>query len=261
MKRILLLSALALGLNSCKKLPNYYCVNQDNIDFTEVNYSGYDKVTGLRWLIFKSNTHFNIWIDTDNMVTQNKILYSGFQLYFDEEGKKNRHTSFTFPAKTDKEFTMKDLGGSFSNDYFSLGNVNKLDKIINEIPKDAVFKKHDLIEEFNYLFDKSDIKVQLNSNDNSLTYKLQIPLEKIISSGLKEFSLGIESGVLDFELPEGMQAPNQNMATPNTTGTPGNRGNNPMSGSGLGGKQRNLSTFNQIEQPLKLWFKVNLTDI
>lgn len=260
MKRILLLSALALGLNSCKKLPNYYCVNQDNIDFTEVNYSGYDKVTGLRWLIFKDATHFNIWIDTDNMVTQNKILYSGFHIYFDDQGKRNRHTSFTFPVKTDKEFTMKDLGGSFKDDYFSLGNVNRLEKIINEIPKDAIFDKGGVKEEFNYLFDKSEIKVELSSKEESLTYKLKIPLDKIKSPEGKEFALGIESGVLNFELPEGLQAPNQNIATPNTTGTPGNRGTSVM-GSGIGGKQRNLSTFNQIEEPLKVWFKVNLTDI
>ena len=260
MKRIILLSALALGLNSCKKLPNYYCVNQNSIDFTEVNYSGYDKVTGLRWLIFKDATHFNIWIDTDNMITQNKMLYSGFNIYFDEDGKRNRHTTFHFPKKTDKTFTMKDLGGSFKNDYFSIGNANKLDKIIQELPKDATFEKHGAKEEFNYLFDKSDIKVELTSKDNALTYKLKIPLDKIISAESKVFALGIESGVLDFELPEGLQAPNQNIAMPNTNGTPGNRGTNAM-GGGLGGKQRNLSTFNQIEEPLKVWFKVNLTDI
>ncbi len=260
MKRILLLSSLILGLNSCKKLPNYYCVNQDHIDFTEVNYSGYDNVTGLRWLIFKDATHFNIWIDTDNLVTQNKILYTGFKIYFDEDGKRNRHTSFHFPAKTDKEFTMKDLGGSFKDDYFSIGQPNRLDKAINEISKDAIFSKYDAKEEFNYLFDKSDIKVELTPKAESLTYKLQIPLDKIVSADSKNFALGIESGVLNFELPEGMQAPNQNVARPNTTGSPGNRGTSIM-GSGIGAKQNNLSTFNQIEEPLKVWFKVNLTDL
>lgn len=261
MKRILLLSALILGLNSCKKLPNYYCVNQDHIDFTEVNYSGYDKTTGLRWLIFKDATHFNIWIDSDNLVTQNKVLYAGFKIYFDEEGKRNRHTFFNFPTRTEKEFTMKDLGGSFKDDYFSIGQPNRLDKAINEVPKDAIFTKHGVREEFNYLFDKSNMKVELSTKDESLTYKLKIPLEKIVSAGSKDFALGIESGSLNFELPEGMQAPNQqNVARPNTTGTPGNRGTSVM-GSGIGGKQNNLSTFNQIEEPLKLWFKVNLTDL
>lgn len=260
MKRILLLSALIMGLHSCKKLPNYYCVNQDHIDFTEVNYSGYDKVTGLRWLIFKNDTHFNIWIDTDNLVTQNKMLYTGFSLYFDEGGKRNKGTSFTFPVKTDKEFTMKDLGGTFKNDYFTIGTPDRLDKAINEIPKDAIFKKQGVNEEFNYLFDKSDIRVELISKEESLTYKLKIPLEKIKSPENKMFSLGIESGVLNFELPEGMQAPNQNVARPNTTGTPGNRGNSVM-GSGIGSKQNNLSTYNQIEEPLKVWFKVNLKDL
>ena len=260
MKRILLLSTLILGLNSCKKLPNYYCVNQDHIDFTEVNYSGYDKVTGLRWLIFKDATHFNLWIDTDNLITQNKMLYTGFKIYFDEDGKRNRHTSFYFPAKTEKEFTMKDLGGSFKDDYFSIGQPNRLDKAVTEISKDAVFSKYESKEEFNYLFDKSDIKVELTPKEESLTYKLKIPLEKIVSADSKHFALGIESGVLNFELPEGMQAPNQNVARPNTTGSPGNRGTSVM-GSGIGGKQNNLSTFNQIEEPLKVWFKVNLTDL
>lgn len=260
MKRILLLSTLILGLNSCKTLPDYYCVNQDHIDFTEVNYSGYDKVTGLRWLIFKDATHFNIWIDTDNLVTQNKMLYTGFSLYFDEDGKRNRHTSFNFPTKTEKVFTMKDLGGAFKDDYFSIGKADRLDKAINEIPKDAIFDKQGVKNEFNYLFDKSDIKVELTSKEESLTYKLKIPLEKIVSADSKMFALGIESGVLDFELPEGMQAPNQNVARPNTTGTPGNRGTSVM-GGGMGARQNNLSTYNQIEEPLKVWFKVNLRDL
>ncbi|MGB0869441.1 MAG: hypothetical protein ACPG6V_02620 [Flavobacteriales bacterium] len=264
MKKLIILSMTLFGLLACKKLPNYYCVNKENIDFSEVNYSGYDAKTGFRWLIFKDKTHFNIWLDTDNVVTQNKLLYTGFTLFFDEEGKKQKKVGVNFPIKTEKTFTMKDFKSHFNNDHFSINTTNELAKIINQLPKEGFYLNNGEKEEFNYLFDKKGYEIELADKNESLTYRLRIPLSKIIvNPETKSFTLGIESGVLDFELPDGMQAPNQNTAIPNTSGIPGNRGGNSpgVMGGGVAGKQRNLATFNQIEEPIRLWFKVNLTDI
>ncbi|MGB0883489.1 MAG: hypothetical protein ACPGTG_02105 [Flavobacteriales bacterium] len=255
-----LLFLTLFSLISCSKLPTYHCLNKSQIDFSEPTYSGYNARFGFRWMLFQEADTFSLWIDSDLPLSQKKILYSGFKLYFDAEGKKNKTHYVHFPFATERTFTMKDFDSSFKNDHFSVSKNKGLDADIQKINKEMEVVLGDKTENLNYLYDQADINIKLEHQDGRLMYKLQIPMSKFGLTGLSKFSLGIESGALDFDVPDDLKDPGgmpRNTAMPNVNGTRGN----PVTGTGPTGQQRQLSTFNQIEEPIRFWMEINLNQL
>ncbi|MCT4665973.1 MAG: hypothetical protein N4A45_12160 [Flavobacteriales bacterium] len=242
---------LVIGFVSCTKMPVYYCLDKKNIDFSDVNYSGYDKAHSLRWLIFEDQENLHLWLDTDNPITIRKILYGGMKIYFDQEAKKGKSRKIIFPMETPKKFTQEDFGEKVQE--VKLGSKGFYATMIDNVPKIARFVTDSTDTEYNYLYEAKPAKIELGTKGRLLEYKVTIPKKSIAIEHTKAFSIGMETGKLDIEYPDD--------ATTNPAGTSPVNNQAPVVGGGLNNRQSNLRTYSDMEAPMKVWFKVERTEL
>jgi hypothetical protein len=251
MKKMVVIAGAILALASCAKLPTYYSLHDKEINFEEVNYSGYDKDSGLRWLIFHTDSSSVIWLDSRNPVSIRKILYSGFKVHIDPEGKKNKAFTLEFPLKTERTFTLEDFKEKDLE--IKLGDKGIYERRITEVPKMARYKvDNKLVSEYNYLYEENPSKLILDTEGLNIIYKIELPHSKYGIKDFEKFSVGFESGALNLEYPDDATT-NSMPNSPNPT--------SPVVGGGIGRSQQNLRSYSQIEAPIKYWFKVEKTSL
>ena len=188
--KTLLLSIFTGPLISCSGLPEYRVAKEQEYD-AENGYSGYDKESGLRWLINYNETHVVVHMDTDDPATVFKILNSGLTIYFDPI--KPRGTSYYLKYPRSRELILeKEIasGADPVRQFSSMDTEELLDLIDNEV----IFMADDG-KDYLTVGQEGDVEVNIELNGQGrLYFYAEIPHARLGLEQRKEGERGLFMG-------------------------------------------------------------------
>ena len=256
LKISIFVSILALVFTSCNKGPIYKSVAESKMQ-KEIQYIGFDNSSAIRYAISNDKEFLYIRLEALSRSSVLKIIQSGFYIYVDTLGKKDKTMWLNFPiGHTDKVFDAKLFREGAKENAAEAGKI-ELESKIRDVSLSAVFVAYENEEEVIDDIEKG-FAFHLESGEyGSLIYYAAIRLDKIKKGGfddLDNINIGIISGA--FKKP--------NLAG---SGGGGRRNNRSSRYSGMNrvpqAKQSNVDPQKMREmymmsQPINFWINVQL---
>ena len=261
MKQIIVILLLSIGVFSCSSLPKYESkiLSDNNKDDT---FRYYDEEGKIRYDVYNDDDNIYIRIATSDYSAQTKILKSGFNIWVDQKGKKNKDAGIVYPQKQDvskKSSRKKDtsLTQEKSN------NQDKQKMLLERLHKQyeksekimSIIGLGDVvdIEDINLEFEQYDITASINFDEyGELQYEAIIPIKYIFTDKKDDngvYSVGIVSGKIDIG--------NSMRTQRDGKGKGGGRG---MGGGRPGGRKPSVgkSQMSGLSTPIDIWFSVKI---
>jgi hypothetical protein len=190
MKRLFFLAFIILG--GCASLNKVESTVETNNKSNEYNYS--DPDSKIRYQISNDQSYLHIKLNTDEFPTVMKILRSGLKICFDVKGKKNDKEYFQYPLAQNQQFSQRDRskqGTGQQGQPRQQGQQGQFDlnKLVAQIPHEAIFSRNGETERILLSPTSSDIKVSIRAmNNDEIIYDAFIPLSRISKEGLSSLS-------------------------------------------------------------------------
>ncbi|MEI6696090.1 MAG: hypothetical protein WCO13_08485 [Bacteroidota bacterium] len=258
---------LLILLSSCTTIESLSSISESTE--TKSDYRFYNAENKIRYQITNDNTYLKIRLNTIDASTIMKILRTGFNFYFDVNGKKDLKVYFQYPqARNFQSANFPEQHTAFN------GKPREFDlkSSLVQAGKMGVFVKQDKTEQISVFSSDAEIKVKIETINNSeITYELTIPFSKISSNGiasLANLSIGIVSGKMDMH-PKGEPKSSDSMDGETSSGMQGGGNPDGMQGNGRsggmhqggmqGGGRREGIYNSAMNAAIEFWFKVELT--
>lgn len=196
LKFSILVSFLIIVFASCNKGPIYKSVAEEKMQ-KETQYIGFDDRSALRYGISNDKEYLYIRIEALSRPSVLKIIQSGFYIYIDTLGKREKTMWFNFPVgHTDQVFNAKLFREGAKENAAEVGKI-ELESQIQDIGKSALFVANEIEEVIDNDLEKG-FAFHLKSGEyGSLIYYAAIRLDKIKDGGydaLNNINIGIVSG-------------------------------------------------------------------
>ncbi|HAG16637.1 MAG TPA: hypothetical protein DCG69_08965 [Bacteroidales bacterium] len=249
---------LLIFLSSCNKAPIYKAVAEDKMK-KEIQYIGFDNQSAIRYAISNDQEFLYIRLEALSKPAVLKIIQSGFYIYFDTIGKKDKNMWLNFPiGKSDGLFQAK-LFKEVDKENAAITGKIELESQLKEVGKLAAFGANETEEMVENDLDKG-FAFRLESGEyGSLSYYAAIRLDKIKKGGyhsIDKLNIGIISGAFK---------------KPNLGGSAGGGGGGGRGGGNYGGMSRVPQPQNQsnmdpermrdmylMSQPITFWVNVQI---
>lgn len=189
-------SMLVLVFTSCNKGPIYKSVAESKMQ-KEIQYIGFDNSSAIRYAISNDEEFLYVRLEALSRPSVLKIIQSGFYIYVDTLGKREKTMWFNFPTgKTDKVFDAKLFREGVKENAAEAGKI-ELESKIRDIGEQALFGANNVVEEVVNDRDKG-LAFNIKPGEyGSLFYYAAIRLDKIKKGGfdnLDNINIGIVSG-------------------------------------------------------------------
>ncbi len=190
---ILFISLISI---SCGRGPVYKSVSENKMK-NEIQYIGFDSQSAIRYAISNDKEFLYIRLEALSRPSVLKIIQSGFYIYIDTLGKKNKSTYFNFPiGQTDQLFQAK-LFEENKMEHAAISGKIALESQINDVALVADFvsneKKESVVSDI-----EKGFAFNIKSGEyGSLSYYAAIRLDKIKKGGfstIDNLNIGIVSG-------------------------------------------------------------------
>ena len=196
LKFSLFVSILALVFTSCNKGPIYKSVAESKMQ-KEIQYIGFDNSSAIRYAISNDKEFLYIRLEALSRPSVLKIIQSGFYIYVDTLGKREKTMWFNFPSGNTKEvFNAKLFREGVKENAAEAGKI-ELESQIKDIDKSAFFVANE-VEEAVVNDLEQGFSFSIESGEyGSLFYYAAIRLDKIKKGGfddLDNINIGIISG-------------------------------------------------------------------
>jgi protease II len=216
-----------------------------------------DKDNKLGYTITKDNSHLYVTINTQDKITQLKMMRNGVTIFFDDEGKKNKHLSVEYPiAKENQTRDIEKIKKTREN-----GNQQEiLQKMLASLGNDIKIIENEEERIINKELNNERISVDHKISPEGLSYTLKVPLSYVQSqSETKSIGLSIQ----------GMKRPN----TINGMTSAGGRPSGAMRGGGMrgGGKpggmgkrpggrgaKPDMDQIKALQSDIEIWIPIEL---
>lgn len=215
---------------------------------TKPEYRMSDPSSKLRFHLTNDQEYIYVYLNTNDPVTNRKIMETGLRVYFDDKGKRNTDCYVEYPMITRAEMDKE-----------TADQEPDLRKLLKKVSDDAAYKRSEgSPQRFDVLLSKTNVKVSLSVKDSTeLDYELKMPLDWINPAGLEaldKLSFGIKSG--SFDIPVKFEI----RASSTQTGTIGN--NNTMPGMS-GNRTTNTDRQQRPDpigygSPVEFWYAIEL---
>lgn len=255
LKFSILVSFLVVIFTSCNKGPVYKSVAESKMQ-KETQYIGFDERSAIRYAISNDKEFLYIRLEALSRPSVLKIIQSGFFIYIDTLGKREKSMWFNFPAgNTDKVFNAKLFREGKRENAAEVGKI-ELESQIRDIGEDALFVANEVEEDVVNDLNKG-FAFNLKSGEyGSLVYYAAIRLDKIKKGGfdaLDNINIGIISGAF--------KKPNLAGSGGGRRGRGGRGGMNPVPQAQQ--QQSNVDPKKMREmyimsQPINFWINVEL---
>lgn len=196
LKFSILVSFLVVIFTSCNKGPIYKSVAEYKMQ-KEIQYIGFDQRSAIRYAISNDKEFLYIRLEALSRPSVLKIIQSGFYIYIDTLGKKDKTMWLNFPTgNTDNVFDAKLFREGAKENAAEVGKI-KLESQIQDVGKSALFVANEVSEDVLNDLDEG-FAFHLKSGEyGSLVYYAAIRLDRIKKDGLKNLdniNIGIISG-------------------------------------------------------------------
>ncbi|MFZ4401103.1 MAG: hypothetical protein ACOYO1_13785 [Bacteroidales bacterium] len=248
---------------SCTSLETFTSLTEG----TEIknDYRFYDTASKIRYQITNDDKNLFIRLNTVEKATIMKMLRSGFNFYFDVNGKKQKSVYFQYPIAHNTQLSVphekQDLPKAQRPDM-------DIKSMIVQASKMGIWVSNGKTEQISVLSKEAEISVNIEAlNNTEITYELTIPLDKISANGitsLTNLSIGIVSGKLSmpsFGKGRGVDSQEED----GSVGMQGGRDHGGMPGGGrqhdgMQGEGRpDGNDVSAMTTPVEFWFKLNFT--
>lgn len=223
-------SLLLLILTGCSSLQLTSSIPEEELKQNQ--FSQYDPDSNIQYMVSNDQKNIHIKFKTADQSSIMKIMKQGTHIYFDTEGKKKKKIYLEYPlaqAGSDKR----------PNQNQNMGERTRPDmnKMIETLPKEAIFTKHDESELIQFSLIETDIKPSLRlSGESEITYELIIPFHRLAEGGLasiEKLSVGIVTQSPNMQSQGGGQG---GAGMGGRGGQGGQRGGMGGPGGGMGGR-------------------------
>lgn len=255
--KVLLFVLMALPLASCKSSLPAYQVSQfeSKTNVTE----NYDEDAKLGYTVSKDSENLYVHLNSFDTATQLKILKNGVRLYFDDKGKKAKHTFVHYPVIKNNESVRPDFE-SLKED-----KITFLQNLISGLGDEMHLAKHEDVNYINRELNTQGITVDLDMVDETLNYRLKLPLSFLETQENQLPALGI--AIAGIERPSSAQGGGRPMGV--SGGRPAGGGGGRPSGVGGGrpsggGRGRPSGTtaqngpFEGMGSDIAIWFQLDI---
>jgi hypothetical protein len=196
LKFSILVSFLLIVFASCNKGPIYKSVAEEKMQ-KETQYIGFDERSGLRYGISNDKEYLYVRIEALSRPSVLKIIQSGFYIYIDTLGKRDKTIWFNYPiGHTDQVFNAKLFREGAKENAAEVGKI-ELESQIQDVGKSALFVTNEIEEVVDNDLENG-FAFHLKSGEyGSLIYYAAIRWDKITDGGydaLKNINIGIVSG-------------------------------------------------------------------
>ncbi|MDA3905712.1 MAG: hypothetical protein PF484_06520 [Bacteroidales bacterium] len=191
---IFLFSVLVFA--ACSRGPVYKSVAESKMK-SEIQYIGFDNNSAIRYAISNDKEFLYIRLEALSRPSVLKIIQSGFYIYIDTLGKKNRDMWFNYPiGKTDQLFQAK-LFSKEEKENDAVAGKLELESQIKDVDKFALFVANEKEEPAENDLEKGFAFHLIPGEYGSLNYYAAIRLDKIKKGGFEaidNLNIGIISG-------------------------------------------------------------------
>ncbi|MCD6179164.1 MAG: hypothetical protein J7K39_04615 [Bacteroidales bacterium] len=196
LKLSVIVSLFVVVFTSCNKGPIYKSVAEDKMQ-KEIQYIGFDNQSAIRYAISNDKEFLYVRLEALSRPSVLKIIQSGFYIYIDTLGKREKNIWLNFPlGHTDQVFSAKLFRKTVKENAAEVGKI-ELESQIKDVGKAAIFGVNETEEELVSDLEKG-FAFHLESGEyGSLAYYAAIRLDKIKKGGfdaLDNLSIGIISG-------------------------------------------------------------------
>ncbi len=252
----ILVSFLVVIFTSCNKGPIYKSVAESKMQ-KETQYIGFDERSAIRYAISNDEEFLYVRLEALSRPSVLKIIQSGFYIYIDTLGKREKTMWLNFPTGNTKEVFNAKLFREGAKENAAEAGKLELESQIKDIDRSAFFVANEVEEALVNDLDQG-FAFNIESGEyGSLSYYAAIRLDKIKKGGfddLDNFNIGIVSGAFK---------------RPNVSGGGGGRRSSGRSNrySGMNRvpqtQQSNVDPQKMREmylmsQPINFWIKVQL---
>jgi len=189
-------SIIVLLSFSCGRGPYYKSVDEDKMQ-SEIKYIGFDTHSAIRYAISNDNEFLYIRMEALSRPSVLKIVQSGFYIYIDTLGKKNKDMWFNYPiGETDQLFQAKLFSKGEKENAAVAGKI-ELESQIKDVSKFALFVANNNEESAENDIEKGFSFHLMPGEYGSLFYYAAIRLDKIKKGGfdaIDKLNIGIISG-------------------------------------------------------------------
>jgi len=196
LKFSIVFSIIALISFSCGNSPIYKSVSEDKMK-SEIQYIGFDNQSAIRYAISNDQEFLYIRLEALSRPSVLKIVQSGFYIYIDTLGKKNKDMWFNYPiGKTDQLFQAK-LFSKEEKENAAIAGKIELESQIKDVGKFALYVANLKEESAENDLEKGFAFHLMPGEYGSLNYYAAIRLDKIKKGGyeaIDKLDIGIISG-------------------------------------------------------------------
>ena len=189
-------SIIAFLFLACGRGPIYKSVAEEKMK-SEIQYIGFDNQSIIRYAISNDKEFLYIRLEAMSRPTVLKVIQSGFYLYIDTLGKRNKVMYFNYPiGNTDQLFQAKLFEENKNKNAAEIGKL-KLESQIKDVRQDALFVANQVEESVVNDIEKGFAFKIVSGKYGSLNYYAAIKLDRIKKGGfesLDRFTIGIISG-------------------------------------------------------------------
>lgn len=234
-------------------------------------FSQYDPDSNIQYMVSNDKDNLHIKFKTADQSSIMKIMRQGTHIYFDTLGKKKKNVYLEYPLTQAGSGKRPDRNQN-------MGEKTRpdIDEMLETLPKEAVFTRHDESELIQFSLIETDIKPSLrHSGQSEITYELIIPFHRLAEGGLAsidKLSVGIVTQSPNMQSPGGGQG-GTGMGGRGAQGGQGGGMGGPGggSGSGMGGPGGGMGggmggqgsggpggTDQNMDSGIDIWFMLDL---
>ncbi|WP_369049078.1 hypothetical protein [Tenacibaculum sp. UWU-22] len=207
----------------------------------------YDADNKLGYTITKDNSHMYVTVNTQDKVTQLKMMRNGVTIFFDNEGEKNKHLSVQYPiAKENQTLDIEKIKKMREN-----GNRQEiLQKMMASLGADIKVTENKEERIINKELNSEGISVTHKAAIEGLSYTLKVPLSYIASQSDSK-SIGISI--------KGMKQPDGTNAGLSRGGRSSDRIKRAMAmRGGMRGNNPDINQLKELLNDIDIWIPIEL---
>jgi hypothetical protein len=205
----------------------------------------YDEDNKLGYTITKDNSHIYITVTTQDKGTQLKMMKNGVTIFFDNEGKKNKHLSVQYPVPKKREsLDIEKIKQLREN-----GNRQEmLQNMMTSLGTDIKITENSEERIINKELNSEGVSVNYKIAIEGLSYSLKVPLSYIASpSDSKSIGISIE----------GMKKPEGNNA--GLSGKPSGKIKRAIAmRGGMRGNRPDINQLKELLNDINIWIPIEL---
>lgn len=191
-----LLILVVLTSLGCNRAPIYKSLAEENMK-KEIQYIGFDNQSTIRYAISNDKDYLYIRLEALSRPSVIKIIQSGFYIYLDTLGKKEKDIWLNYPqGYTNEVFNAKLFDGDQQENAALIGKLD-LESKIKDVGKFGVFAANEKEESVENNLEKGFAFNLVPGEYGSLNYYAAIRLDRIKKGGLENLeiiNIGIVSG-------------------------------------------------------------------